>query len=83
VNPAIALWLQSTRPLGRVAKSLARYENVHGDYWADLAVRWLSDGFPMDEAIAGAGHEMITARRGSQEDRHALFRMIRAWERNR
>jgi transposase len=53
------------------------------DHWAGLAVRWLSDGFPLDEAIARAGDEMVTAKRGSQADRHALFRMIRQWERSR
>ena len=53
------------------------------DYWAGLAVRWLSDGFPLDEAIARAGDEMVTAKRGSQADRHTLFRMIRQWERSR
>jgi hypothetical protein len=53
------------------------------NYWAGLAVRWLSDGFPLDEAIATAGDEMVTARRGSQADRHALFGMIRQWERCR
>ena len=53
------------------------------DHWAGLAVRWLADGFPIDEAIAGAGDEMIRAKRGSQANRHALFRMIRRWERDR
>ena len=52
------------------------------DYWASLAVRWLSDGFAMDEVIARAGDEMITAKRSTQADRHALFRMIRQWERS-
>lgn len=52
-------------------------------HWTALAVRWLLDGFPLDETIARAGDEMIAAKRGTQADRHALFRMIRHWERDR
>src|SRR5688572_12941196 len=36
------------------------------DYWAGLAVRWISDGFPIDETIVRAGDEMIAAKRGTQ-----------------
>ena len=56
---------------------------LSSDKWAGLAVRWLSDGFPLDADIARAGDEMVTAKRGSQANRHALFRMIRQWERSR
>jgi hypothetical protein len=47
------------------------------DYWAGLAVRWLADGFPIDEAIVRAGDQMVEAKRGTQSDRHTLFRLIR------
>jgi hypothetical protein len=50
------------------------------DYWADLAVRWLADGFPIDETIVRAGDEMVAAKRGTQADRHTLFRLIRRYE---
>jgi hypothetical protein len=53
------------------------------NYWLGLAVRWLEDGFPVDETIAQACDEMISAKRGSQADRHAAFRMIRRWEKDR
>ena len=54
-----------------------RSESVH---WTGLAVRWLADGFPIDEAIVRAGDEMIKAKRGTQADRHILFRLIRQYE---
>src|SRR4051794_24733723 len=47
------------------------------DYWAGLAVRWLADGFPIDEIVLRAGDEMVSAKRGTQADRHTLFRVIR------
>jgi hypothetical protein len=50
------------------------------DYWAGLAVRWLADGFPIDETIVRAGDEMVSAKRGTQTDRHTLFRLIRRYE---
>lgn len=50
------------------------------EYWAGLAVRWLDDGFPMDETVARAGDEMVAAKRGTQADRHTLFRLIRRYE---
>ncbi len=50
-------------------------------YWAGLAVRWLTDGFPIDEAIAHAGDEMVESKRGTQADRHMLFKLIRRYER--
>ena len=53
------------------------------NYWLGLAVRWLEDGFPLDETIAQACDEMITTKRGSQAERHATFRIIRRWENDR
>jgi hypothetical protein len=50
-------------------------------HWASLAIQWLAEGFPIDAAIAQAGDDMIQAKRGSQADRHSLFRMLRRWER--
>ena len=50
------------------------------DYWAGLAVRWLADGFPIDETVVRAGDEMVSAKRGTQADRHTLFRLIRRYE---
>jgi len=50
------------------------------DYWAGLAVRWLDDGFPIDETVMRAGDEMVAAKRGTQADRHTLFRLIRRYE---
>lgn len=50
------------------------------DYWAGLATRWLADGFPFDETIARVGDEMVAAKRGTQADRHTLFRLIRRYE---
>jgi hypothetical protein len=50
------------------------------DYWAGLSVRWLADGFPIDEAVVRAGDEMVAAKRGTQADRHTLFRLIRRYE---
>jgi hypothetical protein len=55
-----------------------RSESVH---WSSLAVRWLADGFPIDEIIVHAGDEMVAAKRGTQADRHTLFRLIRRHER--
>ena len=49
-------------------------------YWAGLAVRWLSDGFPIDKTIVRAGDEMVETKRGTQSDRHTLFRLIRRYE---
>jgi hypothetical protein len=54
-----------------------RSESVH---WSGLAVRWLADGFPIDETVVRAGDEMVTAKRGTQADRHTLFRLIRRHE---
>jgi len=51
------------------------------DYWFGLAIRWLADGFPIDETVARVGDEMVTAKRGTQADRHILFRLIRRHER--
>lgn len=39
------------------------------DYWAGLAVRWLADGYPIDETVVRAADEMVAAKRGTQEDR--------------
>ncbi len=50
------------------------------DYWAGLAVRWLADGFPIDETVVRAGDEMVAAKRGTQADRQTLFRLIRRHE---
>ena len=36
------------------------------DYWASLAVRWLADGFPIDETVVCAGDEVVAAKRGTQ-----------------
>jgi hypothetical protein len=49
-------------------------------HWIGLGVRWVADGFPIDEAIVHAGDEMIEAKRGNQADRHTLFRLIRRYE---
>ena len=49
-------------------------------HWTGLAVRWLADGFPIDETIVRAGDEMVEAKRGTQADRHILFRLIRRYE---
>jgi hypothetical protein len=54
-----------------------RSESAH---WTSLAVRWLADGFPIDETIVRAGDEMVDAKRGTQADRHTLFRLIRRYE---
>jgi hypothetical protein len=51
------------------------------NYWVGLAVRWLADGFPIDEAIVRAGDEMVESKRGTQADRHMLFKLIRRYER--
>lgn len=51
-------------------------------HWTCLAVRWLADGFPIDETIKRAGDEMVEAKRGTQADRHTLFRLIRRYERS-
>ena len=48
--------------------------------WTSLAVHWLADGFPIDETIVAAGDEMVAAKRGTQADRHTLFRLIRRYE---
>lgn len=50
------------------------------EHWAGLAVRWLTDGFPIDKTIVHAGDEMVMAKRGAQADRHTLFRLIRQYE---
>ena len=49
-------------------------------YWPALAVRWLADGFPIDEAIVQAGDAMVETKRGTQADRHTLFRLVRRYE---
>jgi hypothetical protein len=54
-----------------------RSESVH---WSGLAIRWLADGFPIDDNIVRAGDEMVAAKRGTQTDRHTLFRLIRRHE---
>jgi len=54
-----------------------RSESVH---WTSLAVRWLADGFPIDQTIVRAGDEMVEAKRGTQADRHTLFRLMRRYE---
>jgi hypothetical protein len=51
-------------------------------YWSGLAVQWLLDGFPIEESIWEAGDDMISAKRGTQKTRHALFRLLRQWERS-
>lgn len=50
------------------------------DYWTGLAVRWLADGFQIDEAVVRAGDEMIKAKCSTQSNRHTLFRLIRRYE---
>jgi hypothetical protein len=52
-------------------------------YWAGLAVRWLADGFPIDDVVIRAGDEMVQAKRATQADRHTVLRLIRRWERQR
>jgi hypothetical protein len=49
-------------------------------YWAGLAVHWLADGFPIDAELVSAGDDMIQAKRGTQSDRHTLFRLIRRYK---
>jgi hypothetical protein len=62
--------------------ALVAFALRHGsEYWTGLAVHWLTEGFPVDAAIAKAGDEMIQAKRGTQKARHDLFRIIRRWER--
>ena len=34
-----------------------------------------------DEAVVRAGDEMVEAKRGTQADRHTVFRLIRRYER--
>ncbi len=52
------------------------------EFWARLAIEWLSLGFPITPQIREAGDEMIEAKRGTQRMRHDLFRILRRWERN-
>ena len=53
------------------------------EFWAGQAIRWLSEGFPIDVDILKAGDEMITSKRGTQSTRRDLFRTLRKWERKR
>ena len=50
------------------------------DYWAGLAVHWLATGSRWTMSSFVPGDEMIAARRGTQKDRHTLFRLIRRYE---
>ena len=49
--------------------------------WGSSAVRWLTAGFPLAEKILRVADDWIAAKRGTQPERHALFRLIRNWER--
>lgn len=50
------------------------------EFWAGLAIRWLSDGFPIDPEILRAGGDMIEAKRGTHLMRHSLSCVIRRWK---
>ena len=52
---------------------------LSSDYWAALAVGWLSDGFPLDAAICNVATSLPPSI--SQRTRHSAFRIAKQWER--
>ena len=50
-------------------------------YWARLAVRWLTEGFPLDAGSVGQADRLVREKHIPQSTRHEAFRLARRWER--
>ncbi len=48
-------------------------------YWSSRALNWLEEGMPMTIAIAEALDEFVSAKHGTQRDRHRAFQLYRQW----
>jgi len=53
------------------------------EYWADLAVRWLEDGFAVDAEIVRGIDSMVKQKKATQGIGHRAFRLARNWEKQR
>jgi hypothetical protein len=49
-------------------------------YWAELAVRWLEEGAPMDEDLVKLLDELNNTRQSPQNLRHRAFALARRFE---
>lgn len=49
------------------------------DYWTNLALGWIEQGFPVDEEIARALALVASQRHRAQALRHRAIRLARRW----